>query len=217
MPTSCLDHGRNIVLRSGLYDIYDGDGTRYQVYCDLTSESGMAWTLVMSQTFQHRALAQFQKPMFLDAPLNQESPRWDEYRLSLSQMKQLKSVSSRWRVTCNFPTEGLKFTDYVRAKFSEFDALHFNGHNVCKKVEYMNVRGHNCTGCTATWWQYKDAPGRNFLHHDSDTRNCEFGRTAGAVSSEDNFGFYGGNNVNPQFRCTSGDHSSTNHWFGGRV
>ena len=218
MPVSCLVHSRNGAVRSGLYSIYGNGGTRYQVYCDLTSEPGTAWTLVMSQTFNNRQLPQWWDPLFLDRPLNQENPRWDVYRLSLSRMNQLKSVSTHWRMTCNFDTEGLKYTDYVRARLSEFDAVEFSGQDSCQKVEYLNVRGHNCTGCTAVWWQFKiDSGTTQSLHHDSSRNKCKFGSTDGYVANEANFGQYASGRINPQFRCTSGAHSSASFWLGGNV
>ena len=217
MPASCLDHSRNGALQSGLYEVYDNSSNRYQVYCDLKYEPGMAWTLVISQSFKHRALPQFLSPLFQDTPLNQDTPRWDAYRLSLTRMQQLRSVSTHWRVTCNFDTEGVLYRDYVRARFNEIDPISLSGKGLCKKVEYMNVRGHNCTGCTAAWWQFQDSGGQNIFHHDSSIDSCQFGNTPDAAPSEDNFGLYVNGNTNSQFRCTSAGLSTTNHWFGGHV
>ena len=217
MQESCVAHARHGGVRSGLYDICDISGNTYKVYCDLTSEPRMAWTLVMSQSYRNRDLPQLKTVLFEDNPLNQESPRWDAYRLSLSRMNGLRSVSSHWRVTCNFHTEGLQYRDYVRARFSEFDALNFSGEGSCQKVEYLNVRGHNCTSCTAAWWQFhRKSTGQNLiLHHDSSLIRCEFGNTPGFATSEDNFGYYYPFTRNKKFRCTAEETSTTNHWFGG--
>ena len=38
------------------------------------------------------------------------------YRMSLLQMQSLADHSTHLRATCNFPTPGLKITDYARAK-----------------------------------------------------------------------------------------------------
>ena len=208
-----MDHLRSGAIRSGLYRIFDDGGTSYWVYCDQSTESGMAWTLVMSQTFKNRAIEQFNtKSLRHNGPLNQESPRWDAYRLSLSRMNGLRSVSSHWRVTCNFHTEGLQYRDYVRARFSEFDCGRFYGAEGCKKVEYINVRGHNCTECTVAWWQKNN---KYILYHDSSSDECQFGSSPGFVKDENNFGFY--KNHNPEFRCSAQNESSTNHWFGSFV
>lgn len=207
---------KNGALQSGLYEVFDYSGNRYKVYCDLTSEPGMAWTLVISQSFKNRALSQFQDPLFENSPLNQDTPRWDEYRLPLLRLQHLKTFSTYWRCTCNFDREGLLYRDYVRARISVFDFVSFNEKELCMKVEYMDVRGHNCTGCTAAWWQFKESESKqNFLHHDSSVNKCEFGNTPVSVSSEDNFGLY--SSVNSHFRCTATNLSTTNYWIGGRL
>ena len=149
--------------------------------------------------------------LYNNASIDENSPNWAAYRLSLDRMKALQSESTHWRFTCSFPAHGVDYRDYVRANFTEFDPLTFQEGEKCKKTEYMNVRGHNCTGCTSAWWQ----PGGEMIHHDSSYNRCEFGSTSGAVASEDNFGYY--RDTNPSFRCSSSDDSTTNHWFGRRV
>ena len=204
-----MDYLRNRATRSGVYRIHGNDGQSYQVYCDLTSEPGSAWTLVMSYTYKNVALAPVRYSMLsANSPLNAKWPRWDAYRLELTQVEQLKSVSSHWRFTCNFPTERFQYWNYMRAKFAEFDAINFTGRKICKKVEYINVRGHDCNRCTAVWWQ---SP--KILHHDSAANVCDLGSSCGYVKSEDSFGSYTA--ANSEFRCTSVFTSSTNLWFGG--
>ena len=51
------------------------------------------------------------------------------------------------------------------------------------------------------------------LTTDSSVTGCGFVASAGAVPSEDNFGYYG--TINTNFRCTMADDSSTQWWFGG--
>ena len=80
----------------------------------------------------------------------------------------------------------------------ENDVINFLGDTVCKRVEYLNIRGHRCSDCNLPWWQGGE---RWFLHTDSTATTCGFDPTAGAVSSEDNFGYYGA--VNSNFRCTA--------------
>ena len=80
---------------------------------------------------------------------------------------------------------------------------------MCKKMEFVNVRGHQCAQCTATWWQAS-----NLAHIDSSyATKCQFKPATGSVASEDNFGYYGA--INNKFRCSAGPDSSTNWWFGG--
>ena len=86
----------------------------------------------------------------------------------------------------------------------------FLGAGICKKVEYINIRGHQCAQCTSKWWQLNkgEAP-----HIDSRSTGCELVATPGAVSNEDNFGLYFA--YNKKFRCSAGSLSTTNWWFGG--
>ena len=167
----------------------------------------------MSQSHANRAMEEFRYRTFTqNAPFDEENPNWAAYRLSLEKMSVLKAQSSHWRVTCNFVTHGVDYTDYVRADFSKFDILTYEKEASCMEVEYINVRGHDCTDCTSAWWQ---KPSVWFAHHDSSVDLCAFGSTPGAASSEDNFGVYGV--VNPAFRCSSSDSTNTNHWFGRRA
>ena len=148
-------------------------------------------------------------PLFVDKPTSELNPNWNTFRLSLSHMKQLRSRSSHWRITCSFQNDGLVLQDYVRAKVVDFDPIDFKGTGICKKVEYINVRGHNCSDCNTAWWQGDDVP----LSHDSSKARCGFDPSSGAVESEDDFGLY--QYTNPTFRCTlSGRESTTNYWFG---
>ena len=197
----------------GVYRLYQDKGKSFNVYCDFASEPGWVWTLVMSQSHANRAMEEFRRrSLDQNAPFDEENPSWAAYRLSLRKMSVLKAQSSHWRITCNFSTHGVDYTDYVRADFSKFNILTYRGLGFCKEVEYMNVRGHDCANCTSAWWQ---SPSVWFPHLDSSLPRCAFGRSPGAASSEDNFGFY--ERFNPAFRCSSSDSANTNHWFGRRV
>ena len=187
--------------------IFDNEGHSFPVYCDLTSDSNAAWTLIMSERTQRLNVFK-ELPLYVDKPKNEDNPNWNLFRLSLIKMKQLQSRSSHWRVTCSFQTDGVLHRDYVRAKFADFDPIDFVGLKECKKVEYINVRGHSCSDCNVAWWQ----DSRQMLHHDSSSAACGFDPSAGAVESEDNFGFY--NSPNPNFRCTQFPSSTNNYWFG---
>ena len=56
--------------------------------------------------------------------------------------------STHLRATCNFPTHGLKITDYARAKLKNHD---FFGTFPYQRLhyEYINIRGISCENCTA--------------------------------------------------------------------
>ena len=205
-PRSCFDHLWIGARFSGYY-YFDNEGQSFPVYCDLTSDSTAAWTLFMSE--KTPGLGVFQaSALYIDKPKNEDNPNWNLYRMSLSKMKQLRSRSSHWRVTCSFQTDGVVYRDYVRAKIADFDPIDFIELKKCKRVEYINVRGHSCADCDVAWWQNNN----QMLHYDSSSIACGWDASSGAVASEDNFGFYVSSN--PNFRCTKPADSTTNYWFG---
>ena len=123
-------------------------------------------------------------------------------------MKSLQNFTILWRMTCSFETNGIDYRDYIRGKKQELDVITFEGSKVCKKLEYVNVRGHNCSLCTAPFYQKADSN----LYIDSRKTNCDFRGSIGSVFSEDNFGLY--EKVNTAFRCTESHESTTQLWFG---
>ncbi|KAK2561095.1 hypothetical protein P5673_016233 [Acropora cervicornis] len=71
-PFSCLDYlerGTGCNSSCGVYKLYESNGNSFPAYCDFQSERGTAWTLVMSWSQAHRALAPFRS-----ASLNVNSP-----------------------------------------------------------------------------------------------------------------------------------------------
>ena len=111
------------------------------------------------------------------------------------------------------PTASILETTSVET--SDFNIIDFLGSGTCKRVEYINIRGYNGTNLTAPFWQQLNI---YTLHIDCHSRytKCEFNAArTGAVSSEDNFGYYGSFNTN--FRCTQGTQSTTQWWFGALV
>ena len=210
LPQTCKDLLSSGVRRNGIHTVYDQKDKPFKVFCDFTSESGAAWTLVQSHTLANND--QFKKkPLYLfDEPVNEDSPEWNAYRLSKSRMMSVRQTSTHWRATCNFPTDGVDFRDYLRASLGDFDIMAASI-NRCMRYEYLNIRGIACTGCSA-WTFYSDkAP-----HIDSwlsSEKGCEFnGRAKGAVNGEDNFGFYYQSNI--AFRCSSSASSTTEYWIG---
>lgn len=178
------------------------------MFCDLTSETRAGWTLIMSGRTPVSNLFKT-VPLYVDKPVNETSPNWDAFRLSLAKMKQLRSSSTHWRTTCSFQLDGLVYRDHVRAKLSDFDPIDFKGLGICKRVEYVNIRGYSCSDCDMAWWQVDS----EVLHHDSSASRCGFDPSSGAAASEDDFGLY--KQINPKFRCTELEReSTTNLWFG---
>jgi hypothetical protein len=204
---------KNGLKTNGYYNIYDASSNLITVYCDMTSEPGKAWTLVMSWATRNKDMVEF-KSTFLsaDSPVHEILPNWNRYRMGSSMMNDLSTQSTHWRATCSFPTHGVDYVDYVRGKFVDFDIINFVGTLDCKRVEYVNIRGHQCSDCSMSWWQTSDRYG---LHTDSSFLRCGYNPLQGAVPFEDNFGFY--LTINSNFRCTSDASATTNWWFGGNV
>ncbi|XP_078375856.1 uncharacterized protein LOC144659315 [Oculina patagonica] len=195
---------------NGVYFIVDQHDKSFPVYCDFSSEPGVAWTLIQSHSLENNDAFSF-KPFYLhDMPINQGMPEWNSYRLSMSRMKSIRDVSTHWRATCNFPTDGVDYRDYWRVSLESLDLLvEPNSTGFCLLTEFVNVRGDECYNCTVLigYGFYGCA-----LHMDSHfgpDQGCDFG---GGIFDEDNFGFY--QTQNPAFRCTSSMSSTTQFWLG---
>ena len=212
-PTSCVEYGQQGAYKDGIYKIYDNDGNSFPAYCDLKSEPGIAWTLVMSWSRKNRLLPAFGKAVLqINAPENEISPNWNRYRLRLERMRSLQVHSTHWRATCCYPTHGIDYRDYLRGNFKDFNIVDFLGNNKCNRVEYVDIRGHKGTNLNVPFWQKKNAW---MVHIVSSSDRCKFSASIGAVGSEDNFGFYG--QINQKFRCTQAVHSTTQWWFGAHL
>ena len=180
----------------------------------MTSESGKAWTLVMSWATRNKDMAEFRTTVLsVDSPVDEDFPHWNKYRMSLSMMNDLSAQSTHWRATCSFPTHGVDYVDYIRGNFTDLDVVNFLGKGVCKRVEYVNIRGHQCSNCKPIWWQNSNS---YMIHIDSNYNTCGgYSFKPGHVTGEDNFGHY--EYINPAFRCTANDTATTNWWFGGSL
>ena len=167
----------------------------------------------MSWANKNRAWSAFRRNSLREnAPVNENSLIWNMYRLSLTRMRSLQAHSTHWRATCNYPTHGVDFTDYVRGNFKDFNIVEYlNDGKPCRKVELVNIRGHMGIHLTARFWKSTSY----LLHIDSSQTGCNFNPTSGSVSSEDNFGYHA--TINHKFRCTAGDLSTTQWWFGAHL
>jgi len=213
-PNSCMDLFVSGRVSDGYYQIVGAGGETWIVYCDFNSEVGSVWTLVTSWSLKNKNMPAFRTRAFTqDAPVNELTPNWNVYRMSLEQMKYLQARSTHWRATCQFDKGGVDYIDYMRGNFADFDITSFIGDQVCRKVDYINVRGIG-GHTTATFWQIENT---YILCTDSSIRGsgCEFDARAGAAPSEDNFGYYG--TINNAFSCTSGPSATTQYWFGSYI
>ena len=148
-----------------------------------------------------------------DYAVNQNSFTWNKFRLLLPIMKSTLSHSTHVRATCNFNTDGLLTTDYLRAKTTELNILLLNGRPYVT-LEYINIRGFECYNCSV--WMAQNS--ESHLHTDSQNggRYCRFkSAKSGSIvweAGEDNFGYYGV--INPLHTCSSGYNSTTKWWLG---
>ena len=58
-PRSCVDHLKNGADKCGYYKIYDAAGNGFTVYCDMETEPGAAWTLIVSWSLKNNHFANF--------------------------------------------------------------------------------------------------------------------------------------------------------------
>ena len=213
-PTSCEDIAKYGASKSGEYDIFDSKNDPFSVYCDLQSEPSFAWTLIQSFSLAKKGTFE-DKPFGVNFEINNDKKKadWNGYRLSLSQMQSLADHSTHLRATCNFATDGLQYTDYARAKLAGHDI--FGNWTICQMYEYVNIRGINCSNCTALTRQ-KSTTSWTIRSYGSKEKGCEFDGTPGGMKREYNFGDYGSDKINPTHRCTSSNTSTTQHWFGAK-
>lgn len=201
------------VRPNGVYSIVDERNNVFPVYCDFTSETGFTWTLIQSYSLQNKAKFKGKSFFHHDMPINQHAPEWDNYRLSMSGMKFVGNKSTHWRATCNFPTDGVDFRDYIRSSKARNDLLATPASYRCTWYELVNIRGNRCVNCTA-YSPYKEQLDYHIDSWSSDGLGCDFdGQPNGGIDNEDNFGFY--QTTNPSFRCTSSLASTTQFWVGG--
>lgn len=204
---------KNVTV-NGVYTILDRDNNSFPVYCSFGPETGFVWTLIQSYALKNNGMF-VSKPLYLhDMPINQDAPEWRSYRLSMSRMRYIANSSTHWRATCNYPTAGVDYQDYIRTSLAKVDLLALPDEVFwCGWYEFVQIRGIECKNCTAF-----TAYGEVFeFHIDSwatDPVSCDFNGQDGEVHSEDNFGYY--ENTNPAFRCSSSPESTTQYRFGSR-
>ncbi|XP_031560595.1 uncharacterized protein LOC116296679 [Actinia tenebrosa] len=208
---SCLDYLRSGLTQNGIYDITNRSGGTYKVWCDLSSEPGSAWTLILSYAHKNRHNEGFCSVSFTKDKVRQNNnPNWENYRLGFGRMKSISDQSTHVRVTSSFPVHGVDYRDYLRAKISSVDILSFTGAKVCKTVEYIDIRGIKGKDITVPFWQNDVF----FFHTDSSGRHCQYDATSGSVNSENNFGTTC-LEFNPATRGSANDDSTIQYWFGG--
>lgn len=190
---------------------------KVKVLCDYKSEPRIVWTLIESFAFSLND--KYKGNGFMnDFPVNTDNFNWQDYRLSRSVMIHTLNHSSHWRATCNYNSEGLVKRDYIRGRLSNFDVITKDQRAECIRVEYINVRGINCTDCTTLARHTADRhvfvdSGRGKIY------GCDINFRKGSIQNHndycDNFGKY--TVVNHAHRCTATPNSTTQWWLGSLV
>lgn len=214
-PRSCKDIARNEASSSGKYNILNSANELFSVYCDLQSQPGFVWALIQSFSIANKDIYK-DKGFGTDFPVNDNNNEqdWNSYRLSLSHMLSVANYSTHLRVTCNFPANGLQYKDYARAVLAGHD-IFGNWGGGCKVFEYINVRGINCSDCTA-YTRMEFSGGWLVNSFKSKDKGCDFDGSPGAVHNENNFGRYYSGRINTNHHCSSSDSSTTQYWFGAK-
>ena len=170
---------------STVYTLYDPTiKAFYQTFCDFTSENGFVWTLLEIKTISRLSPSS-------------KVTQWTRTPSSGTSF----FLSTYFRATCNFNTDGLVTTDYLRAKTTDLNILLLNI-GLCVKMEYINIRGYDCYNCTAKMSQ-KEWHLHSTSHYEDP---CPFtnARNSSVASIK---------TINPLHRCTSGDDATTQCWF----
>ena len=195
---------------SGVYNISNQHNKTFPVFCGFGPEPGAAWTLIQSHSLNNND--DFKQEAFYlhDMPRNQDAPEWNNYRLSMLRMKSIQDVSTHWRATCNFPTNGVDYRDYIRVSLENLNLLREPPTEsfFCLLAEFVNVRGNACFNCTVLG-AYSSTISLHMDSYFGPQYGCDFGV---GIYDEDNFGFYAVQNS--AFRCTSSPSSTSQFWFG---
>ena len=145
-------------------------------------------------------------------PRNEDLFTWHDYRLSFERMVYIHQHSLKWRITCNYDTEGIQFSyDYVRAFIANTSLFTlFANDGQCVRVQRMTITGYTCKFCDVHMIQSNELP----LHFDGDKSiECGFNEFPyhGNTQQKDYFGNY--NNIDPVHRCSSSSSSTTQTWL----
>ena len=110
----------------GVYMVRGMNDRLYEVFCDFDTDTMMAWTLVQSYTLKNNVYF-YTRSLLTDVAVNQEIPTdFSMYRLSRTRMLLIHEDSTKWRMTCDYETNGVKYDDYVRGSKESFDILNYD-------------------------------------------------------------------------------------------
>ena len=184
----------------------------------------MAWTLFTSRD-SHQNCGPFWAA-FSPWNANQTEINWARYRLLKSTVLHLSEKSTHWRTTCEYEKMDIDYVDYLRSKINEtnpmaYDHRNFANAGQCRLVEYVNIRGRQCTDCTVFLGQ-----GAGCILHSSSVRNsdicgCDFDSSnflsdcRTGSTEEAYFNCLGAGCNSGKHRCHTVTESTTQFWIGG--
>ena len=132
--------------------VYDSANQEFSVFCDMNSEPGFIWTLFQSFSVENTDI--FRGKRFgINVPLNFNSRSGTSVESSSSGSGVAigRCIECRcyrcnlWlttlhvlKATCNFPTHGLKETDYACAKLKNHSFFGTFSYQ-CRHCEYINI------------------------------------------------------------------------------
>ncbi|XP_028513565.1 uncharacterized protein LOC114574632 [Exaiptasia diaphana] len=213
---SCMDIMSNssTVPRDGVYMIAlpYRKNVEVPVYCSFVSPN-QAWILIESFSFQSKSIFE-RKPFYMSHSVNYNSPpKWNNFRMGLIRMKHFKSISTLFRATCDFPNRASLTPDLLIGALSDVDILNDRISSECKRYKFIDIRGYNCTDCTASTTH---GLSHDFHFHLDVTWNhpCDFNPPS--KNNVDSFGYYDtvDDNQYGMSTCTATPTSTTQWWFG---
>src|SRR3989338_4467650 len=110
------------------------------------------------------------RDFLFNGSVNNDSPiSLTNYRLDLTRLNALRSVTQRWRATCNahLGLANVQKRDFVVVRHAVRDFLSTGGG--CTAVDSINVRGIACSGCLVYIAQGNTSPYRDHIYIGSNT------------------------------------------------
>ena len=184
----------------------------------------MAWTLFTSRD-SHQNCGPFWAA-FSPWNANQTEINWARYRLLKSTVVHLSEKSTHWRTTCEYEKMDIDYVDYLRSKINEtnpmaYDHRNFANAGQCRLVEYVNIRGRQCTDCTVFLGQGSSCTLYSLSVRNSDICGCDFDSSnflsdcRTGSTEEAYFNCLGAGCNSGKHRCHTVTESTTQFWFGG--
>ncbi|XP_020892493.1 uncharacterized protein LOC110231784 [Exaiptasia diaphana] len=211
--SSCMDvrSASSMIPKDGVYELKRFDNRAIiPVYCAFQDDPRQAWTLI--ESFSRNQSLFKGTPFYIGNTQNRNlPPSWDLFRLGLLRVQYFRRRSTLFRATCDFPNRMSLTPDLLIGRLSDVDIINEKDIAGCRRYKFIDIRGHNCTNCTAntrhgtsfSWHFHLD------ITHQGD--GCDFHPPV-TVQDADNFGFY--DDIDGASKCTATPQSTTQWWLG---